>query len=179
MSLPDLRGLDLLNTAGLVVLRLAKHGIHLELIGEACVAIYSEGQYETHNLEFACQASQEALAIGLRDLAFESPGESWSHPLSSYALRFNQQLSFSSDAALLTSAFGPVRLLTAHECVKERLLYYFKTGNAAYLEEAALVARLQPIDLEELRDWSTEAGCLSKFCQLQALLTETQELPEA
>jgi len=66
-------------------------------------------------------------------------------------------------------------LLTPTDCVKDRLAWFFHTGDTECLEQAYLVARQQKVDVQEIERWSTCEGKKEDFAALKDTLISTQE----
>ena len=58
---------------------------------------------------------------------------------------------------------GELRLLCPTDCVKDRLAAYFHWNDRQALEQAVLVAKAQPIDLDNVSRWSDSEGNAPKF----------------
>jgi hypothetical protein len=58
---------------------------------------------------------------------------------------------------------GKLVLIAPTECVKDRLAWYFHTGDNQSLLHALLVARDQSVDLAAIRKWSEGEGKLNEF----------------
>lgn len=67
---------------------------------------------------------------------------------------------------------GHLRLLTATDCVKDRLAAFYHWDDLQSLEQATLVAKQQSIELENIRQWSENEGYLTKFEQFKTRLDE-------
>ena len=63
----------------------------------------------------------------------------------------------------LKTATGIVRLLSPTDCVKDRLTWWFHSGDRQCLEQAVAVAGVTTIDLAELRRWSVGEGKSAEF----------------
>jgi len=58
---------------------------------------------------------------------------------------------------------GIVRLISATDCVKDRLAWYYHDNDTECLEQAALVAEANDIDIGEIERWSAVEGKLKAF----------------
>ena len=59
--------------------------------------------------------------------------------------------------------FGVLRLLPPTECVMDRLAHYYHFNDPQALDQAAAVARKQPVDLERIEEWSRGEAAGEKF----------------
>lgn len=55
------------------------------------------------------------------------------------------------------------RILSATDCVKDRLAAYYHWNDPQSLEQALLVAKRQKIDLREVKRWSKVEGHSEKY----------------
>lgn len=67
-----------------------------------------------------------------------------------------------------------LRLLTPTDCVKDRLAWYYHTGDTECLEQAYLVARQHAINLNEIDRWSSGEDNSEEFKGLIDSLIATQ-----
>jgi hypothetical protein len=58
---------------------------------------------------------------------------------------------------------GILRVISATECVKDRLAAYYHWGDLPSLEQAVLVAKANDVDLNEIDRWSEIEGSSDKF----------------
>jgi hypothetical protein len=58
---------------------------------------------------------------------------------------------------------GTLRLLSATDCIKDRLAAYYHWDDLQALEQAKMVAAKHEIDLEEIRRWSKVENKSVKF----------------
>ncbi len=68
---------------------------------------------------------------------------------------------------------GSLKLLTPTDCVKDRLSAFFHWNDAQALEQALLVAKGHPIDLDNIKDWAIDEKHLHKFEQFLKRLQST------
>lgn len=58
---------------------------------------------------------------------------------------------------------GLLKLLSATDCVKDRLAAFYFWDDKQSLEQALLVAKTQTINIEEVERWSSIENCSEKF----------------
>ncbi len=75
----------------------------------------------------------------------------------------------------IPTAVGVLRLLTPTDCVKDRLAWYYHTGDTECLEQAYLVARQHAINLNEIDRWSSGEGKSEEFKRIIDSLIATQD----
>lgn len=68
---------------------------------------------------------------------------------------------------------GLLKVLTPTDCVKDRLAGFYHWNDRQALRQAALVARENAVDLDDIGNWSSREGMQEKFQTfLDALPTE-------
>jgi hypothetical protein len=60
-------------------------------------------------------------------------------------------------------ATGTLRIISATDCVKDRLCAYYFWNDQQGLEQAVLVSKSQKVDLKEVKRWSKVEGKESEF----------------
>jgi hypothetical protein len=161
--------------AAFVCTALGDAGIKVTLTGGACVAIWTDGQYMSKDLDFVEQGTvprRELRAVLVR-LGFSEDSRYFTHPDTEYVIEFPSgpfAVGNEPVKAILerVSATGVLRLLSPSDCVKDRLAAFFHWSDQQALRQAVMVARMQPIDFDEVRRWSTAEGMASKFEQFLA-----------
>jgi hypothetical protein len=139
------------------------------------VAIWTDGKYVSKDLDFVEQGTvprRELRAVLVR-LGFSEDSRYFRHPDTEYVIEFpSGPLAVGHEPVKSTlervSATGVLRLLSPSDCVKDRLAAFFHWSDQQALRQAVMVARMQPIDLDEVRRWSTAEGMASKFEQFLA-----------
>ncbi|MDH3785589.1 MAG: hypothetical protein OEV00_09725 [Acidobacteriota bacterium] len=63
-----------------------------------------------------------------------------------------------TDFAERKTRFGLLRLLHPTDCVLDRMAAYIHWSDTESLEQALLVARSQPIDIERIAAWADAEG---------------------
>lgn len=154
--------------AAVVCEALDRAGIHAVLSGGAVVSIYSEGAYVSNDLDFVRTGLARRVDLVMRELGFQREGRHWRHPESAYWVDFPAGPPAVGETLLTAfaerqTAFGRLRLLTPTDSVKDRLVAFFHWNDTEGLEQAVLVARRQPVDIEDLRAWSESEGATEKL----------------
>ena len=149
--------------AGFVCQTLDAAGIRVTLTGGACVAIWSRGRYVSNDLDFIEEGPvpPRKLDAALRSIGFVKAGRRYAHPETPFYVEFppgplmvgNERV---DDAAERDAGTGRLRLLTPTDCVKDRLAAFFHWDDRQALEQAALVATCESIDLSQVRRWAAD-----------------------
>lgn len=162
--------LSRLELAALICETLRDRGIEVVLSGGSCVSIYSSEQYVSKDLDFVDVSlkSNRQVAKAIRSLGFENrPKNSrhFVHPEASLSVEFpsapltvGDEHIPASNVNNLQTNMGNLRLLTPTDCVKDRLANYYYFRDNQCLQQAVLVAKAHPINLESLEAWHKNEG---------------------
>lgn len=166
--------------AALISEALQAAGVTAVLSGGAAVQIYSGDRYVSRDLDFVTPASHRELAPVLATLGFEPTRNRrlYAHPETDYLVEFPAwPLSVGDEPigewAALPTASGVIQIITATQCVQDRLAAYFYWQDPQALEQAVLVARHQPIDIETVLRWAEAEGETERFRVFEAVLRQT------
>jgi hypothetical protein len=147
--------------AGLVCQALRDAGVTVTLTGGACVSIWSEGKYVSHDLDFIEEGPvpPRSVARVLTGLGFERKGRHFVHPDTPFFVEFPTGPLMVGDervehVAERETSTGVLRLLSPTDCVKDRLSAYFHWNDLQALEQALLVAAAQDVELDDVRRWA-------------------------
>lgn len=172
----DWKNIDVKELAGLIYTHLNKCGIEVILTGGSCATIYSKNKYRSSDLDFCSYKTPKELKSVLKDLGFHLNSASVfkrencdffidlrSWPVSigkdNYITKFNE----------IKTKYGPFKLLSATDCVKDRLLAYYHYDDRQGLDQALIVAKSNIIDMENIRKWSKKENNSEKFNKFKEL----------
>ncbi len=71
----DFSTIDAKQLAALVCANLAQNSVEAVLVGGACVTIYSENHYQSHDLDFATYNDLNKVGLILKKLGFDKRGK--------------------------------------------------------------------------------------------------------
>lgn len=149
---------------------LQEKGIEIVLSGGAVVAFYTSGKYVSGDLDFVNRYAikRSTIASAMEELGFEEVGRHFEHPDTEYFVEFPPGPlaigeSYAIEVEEIQLETGKLVLITPTECVKDRLVWYYHEGDNQSLYQAILVAKDQPVDLEEIRQWSEGEGKMEEF----------------
>lgn len=178
----SIKQLSRLELAALIAETLKQHGIDVVLSGGSCVSIYSSEQYVSNDLDFIDISLKSNKQIGnvLKQLGFLNiPKNSrhFSHPETKLTVEFpsapltvgDEYIPSESTATIKTDT-GTLRLLTPTDCVKDRLANYYYFKDRQCLEQALLVAKSHPVNLESLKQWHENEKQLQGYKEFLNLL---------
>lgn len=143
-----------------VAAHLEKSGIPVVLVGGALVSIYSKGAYRSGDLDFVRTAYfgpevEEAMA----QIGFRREARHYVHPecrhlfvdFVSGPIGIGEETDVVPDEVL--EAGVRIKLLSPTDCVCDRLASYIHYRVRDALDQAALVARAQPVDWGKIERW--------------------------
>lgn len=164
----DFSKISLKELAMILGKKFKEHGIDCTLVGGACVSIYSENKYQSYDLDYVTFETVKTIGNILLDLGFFRKNRYFVHEKCPFyvdlvsppvALGNEPITKFST----LKSPIGEVKLLTPTDCVKDRLAGFYHWNDLQAFEQAIIVSRDQKIDLNEIKRWSVQEECISKF----------------
>jgi len=153
-------------------------GIEVVLSGGSCVTIYTHNRYMSYDLDFigVQGAAGKRIKASLSELGFHEKDRYFVHPESDYFIEFPPgPLAVGDEPVreIVEREFttGRLRMLSPTDCVKDRLAGYYYWKDLQCLEQAALVAANNDVDLNEIERWSRHEGMLEKFNGIKGKLT--------
>ena len=156
---------------------LREKGIQVVLSGGAAVGIYSNNKYVSKDLDFVniYATNRRTIRIAMEEIGFHEEGRYFTHPDSEYFIEFpTGPLTIGNEPVkqIIEIEFptGILRIISAADCVKDRLAAYYHWGDRQCLSQAELVAKEHPIDLAEIERWSTVEGKLDEFQRIKSRL---------
>lgn len=149
---------------------LKKREIMVVLSGGACVAIYSEYQYVSKDLDFIGRYSldHKKISSAMKEIGFQKKGKYYYHSDSQYFVEFlSGPLSVGEDSVNdiheLTFSTGVVRIISPTESIKDRLAAFYHWNDLQCLEQAILISKKQKINLRNIEEWSIKEGKKKEF----------------
>lgn len=164
----DLKNIDIKNLACFICEFLKNNGIEAILVGGACVSIYSHNKYQSYDLDFVTYDNLKSIEKILSKIGFKRIGRCFKHHSCPYLLDFvNPPIAVGNQLVshfeTLKTPSGSLQLLTATDCVKDRLSSFFYWDDEQALEQALIVAKDGHIEIEDVKKWSKNEGHLDKF----------------
>lgn len=149
---------------------LARAGIKAVLTGGACATLYSEGQYQSFDLDFILQSGATArnLDDAMRVIGFRRVGNQYEHPRTRFLVEFpSGPLGIGGDLDIkpVTCRIGTVgvKALSATDSCRDRLAAFYHWNDRQSLATAVEIARRIEVDIEGIRSWSKREGEMDKF----------------
>lgn len=150
---------------------LERRGLTAVLTGGACVMIYAEGRYVSRDLDFvlAPQNLLDEAEAALTELGFQAAGRVYIHPDLDMAVDVGNRWPLAVGQEVLkppsrrrVSGYC-LRMLSATDCVKDRLAAFYYWNDQQALEQAALVSLARSVNMREVGRWSRAEGEAGKF----------------
>jgi len=181
-----IKNLSLKELAVYVSTHLHRQGIPVTLVGGGCVSIYTHNQYQTGDLDFIERhyTPRTELRAALALIGFHEKGKEryFVHPDTKYFLEFpSGPLALALGRQPVTTlhqvetAQGTLSLLTATDCIKDRLCAYFYWNDRQSLTQALNVAQAHAFDLDDIKRWAEQEKQLEKFAVFEAAVLKAGE----
>ncbi|NGX38441.1 MAG: hypothetical protein K1000chlam2_01615 [Chlamydiae bacterium] len=166
----EISKMTLKELAGFITEKLKEHGIDCILVGGACVTIYSKNKYHSYDLDFVTYEDFSKVQNVLKGNGFQKEGRYFVYKGCEYFIDFvSSPVAISRDLVKkftsLKTPYGKIILLTAHDCVKDRLSSYFHWDDLQALDQAELVYKqnANSINLKNLEKWAKRERKEEKF----------------
>lgn len=177
----SLGGLSIGELAAFVAEHLNGKGVEVVLVGGACISIYSENAYSSFDLDFIAtgMTSRQKIRSALAEINFIEEQRYFKNPETAYFIEFpSGPLAIGdeppAEITTLRYSTGLLRLLSPTDSVKDRLAAYYHWKDQQSLEQAVLVARDHPVDLDEIQRWSVNEGYAGVFNSIRDMLDPNQ-----
>jgi hypothetical protein len=156
-------------------------GIASVLVGGAVVAIYTDGLYQSKDIDVVPDDFERHRIRGvLEALGFrQDAGRHYRHPRCGHLfvefprgpVSLGEEFPIEPDE--LPVAGRSLKLLSPTDCVKDRLASYIHWGVRSCFDQAVLVARSHPdrVDLEAVRKWCRAEGAPEAATELEVAIS--------
>jgi hypothetical protein len=157
--------------AAIVSTALTKAGLEAVLSGGSVVTIYSNNEYQSHDLDFVTAEKMNDLNAVMSSLGFEKQsGRHFTHPVSEWFVEFpSAPLAVGNEPVKkwdqLKTKAGVIQILTPTQSVMDRLAGFYAWKDKQNFEQAVMVASRHPVDISKIKKWSTDENELEKFEQ--------------
>ena len=165
--------------AAYVQTSLHENGIEVVLSGGAATAYYSNNQYVSYDLDLVNKfsVSRKRIEKFMNEIGFYEQERYFKHPESKFFVEFPPgplTVGLEPVGAIesIPMATGTLRILSATDCVKDRLAAFYHWGDRQCLHQAILVSQEISVDLAEIERWSIKEGKENEFKQYQHLLSK-------
>jgi len=165
-----LKEMNLNEIGGYICDALQVVNIDVVLSGGSCVEIYSQGTYTSKDLDFINRYNESKKMIEkvMLSLGFKQENRYFFHDDIEYLIEFPPGPLGVGDSPVdeinqIETETGVLRLLTATDCIKDRLAAYYHWDDAQSLQQAIWVAQKNKFDLESIVKWSETENMLQKY----------------
>jgi len=144
------------------------------LVGGACVSIYTHNKYQSFDLDYISPDVTKNIEKVLKKMGFKRIGKfrHYEHNACPYYIEFPPgPIALGSELPITKfNTINSITLLTATDCVKDRLAAFYHWHDEQSLQQALLVANSQKIKLHEIKNWSINEKSEEKFNRFLSLL---------
>ncbi len=144
---------------------LAKNGVDVILVGGAVVSIYTEGAYESGDLDFVLNDfSRIKLNSVLSRLGFVQKSRHYIHPECRHLyLEFATfPAGIGNDTSIVPEEVPwngqKLKIYSPTDSVRDRLASYIHFKALDCLDQAVMIAQRHPINFEKVRKWCAQEG---------------------
>ena len=127
--------------------------------------IYSQNRYQSYDLDFVTYEDRGKIKSALEELDFVQKGRYFHHPDSIFFIEFvTPPVSVGKETIKKYNHLGAIILLSATDCVKDRLASFYYWNDRQALEQATMVCKAQKnVNLTEIKKWSILEGQQRKY----------------
>ena len=166
----DVSNLTRIELAGLIGQTLTDHGIDAVLSGGSCISIYSNERWVSQDLDLIdiSYSDKKKIITALQTIGFTNRGAGhkfFVNPQSEFTIKFPTAPLMIGDEHVVDEGIvhmaidsGVFKLLSATNCVKDRLASYIHWNDLQCLEQARDVAHLQTVDMNNIQSWLSSEG---------------------
>lgn len=147
--------------AAYVQFYLQKAGIDVVLSGGSAVSFYSSNKYVSKDLDLINInfAKRQEIGAIMERIGFKEKGRYFVNLETQFLIEFPQgPLSVGEEPVKAIDEFelatGTLHIISATDCVKDRLCAYYFWNDQQGLAQAVLVSKTQSVDLKEIKRWS-------------------------
>jgi hypothetical protein len=166
----QIKNMSQVELAAYVQERLRKEGIDVVLSGGSAVSFYSSDKYVSKDLDLinANAVKRKEIKFIMAEIGFREKGRYFINPETKFFMEFPEgPLSVGEEPVREISEFklstGTLRVISATDCVKDRLCAYYFWDDQQGLAQAVLVVKSQKVNLREIKRWSNTEGKAREF----------------
>jgi len=156
---------------------LEKQRVKVVLSGGSVVSFYSSDKYVSKDLDLINVnfAKRRLIKAVMEEIGFQERGRYFINLETSFFVEFpNGPLSVGEEPVKEIDEFelatGTLRIISATDCVKDRLCAYYFWNDQQGFAQAVLVTKSQNVDLKEIERWSKVEGKLAEFLVFKSKL---------
>lgn len=168
---------SLAEVAASVARALARSGIRAVLTGGACATLYSNGEYQSSDLDFVLQSAvtPKELDAVMAAIGFLRAGNHYEHSRTPFIVEFPAgPLGIGADIDVRPVVYRikgvGVRVLSATDSCRDRLAAYYHWNDRQSLITAVQIAIRRKVNLRAIRVWSAQESAAGKFSEFLEIL---------
>jgi hypothetical protein len=149
---------------------LYREDIKVVLSGGSAVSFYSSNKYVSKDLDLinANFSKRSKIKAVMGKIGFSEEGRYFVNPQTDFFVEFpGGPLSVGEEPVKEIDEFelatGTLRIVSATDCVKDRLCAFYFWRDQQGLAQAVLVTKSQNVDLKEVQRWSIKEGKESEY----------------
>ncbi len=155
---------------------LSAKGIDNVLVGGAVVSIYTDGLYESGDLDFIVSSVfMDRLPETMKEIGFQKEGRHYVHPECSHLfvefppgpLAIGEDTNLTPERKKVDGTV--IKIFSPTDCIKDRLASFIHFKSRDTLDQAVLVAKNQPFKLAEVERWCLTENAKEAFDEFQRL----------
>lgn len=157
----QIKNMNQAELAAYIQSHLQKEGISVVLSGGSAVSFYCDNKYVSKDLDLINTnfAKRSDIKVMMEKIGFHEKGRYFVNPETQFLIEFPQgPLSVGEEPVKVIDEFeldtGTLRIISATDCVKDRLCAYYFWNDQQGLTQAILVSKSQRVDLKEIKRWS-------------------------
>lgn len=165
--------------AACVASALSSAKIRAVLTGGACATFYSEGGYQSSDLDFILQSAvtRKTLDEVMKSIGFRRTGDHYEHSRTEFFVEFPAgPLGIGADIDIRPVVHRiegtPVRLLSATDSCRDRLAAFYHWNDRQSLNTAIEIAQGRKVDLGSIRAWSRREDAAAGFAEFRRALDQ-------
>jgi hypothetical protein len=173
----QIKNMSQIELAAFVQSHLTKMDIEVVLSGGSAASFYSSNQYVSKDLDLINVkfARRKDIRSVMEEIGFHEQGRYFVHPDTEFFVEFpDGPLSVGEEPVkevnTVDLSTGTLRVISATDCVKDRLCAFYFWRDQQGLAQAVLVSRSQKVDLKEIKRWSKAEGKEQEFEQFRRKL---------
>lgn len=149
---------------------LESKGITVVLSGGAAVAIYTGNKYVSADIDLVdvFNVDRKKIIAAMKEIGFIEKNRYFIHPDTTHIVEFPPGPLFVGDEPVknvnkIKFSTGILKVISATDCVKDRLAAYYFWNDQQSLTQAIQVAKQSRISINEIEKWSKKSRNMKEF----------------
>jgi hypothetical protein len=145
-------------------------GITVILSGGAAVAVYTVNKYVSADIDLVdvYNVDRKKIIAAMNEIGFSEKHRYFIHPDTKHIVEFPPGPLSVGDEPVnninkINFSTGILRVISATDCVKDRLTAYYSWKDQQSLNQAVLVAKQSRISIKEIEKWSQTTRNMEEF----------------